>query len=571
MADVPAGDPERRAVRLDAPSENDWSDEECMSTLALQTTNPYYGDRVPSSGRKEDGSSEKRRRSKNASGITTADGALTRAVTSVETVLSTIRTRPVIASFSHPLEHEKTTVETLVDFDGPNDPYRALNWSMKKKVVTTALYGFTTMSATWGSSAYSAGTAQVAHQFGIGMQTATLGTTLFLFAFGIGPLLWAPLSEVYGRKLAVLPPMFIAVCFSFASGAAKDVQTIMITRFFAGFFASAPVTNTGGVLSDLFPSSQRGVAMAAYAMAVVFGPSIGPIVGAAFVVQPHLRWRWTEYFTGILQIVVLVLDIIFLDESYPPRLLVYKARRLRHESGNWALHAKFEEWDVSIGELARKFLIRPFQLLTTPICALMALYASFTYGILYMQLGAIPLIFAEHRGWEQMSSTLPFLALLVGSAIGAGINVYNQLIYNRKASGKVNPELRLPPMMLGSVVFTSGLFITGWTADPSNPWIAPVIGLVLTGLGFFTIFQAALNYLVDTFQEYAASAVAANTFLRSCFAGAFPLIITPLYHNLGIPWGTSIFGFFSLMLIPVPVVFFIFGKRIRMGSKWSRS
>lgn len=361
MADVPAGDPERRAVRLDAPSENDWSDEECMSTLALQTTNPYYGDRVPSSGRKEDGSSEKRRRSKNASGITTADGALTRAVTSVETVLSTIRTRPVIASFSHPLEHEKTTVETLVDFDGPNDPYRALNWSMKKKVVTTALYGFTTMSATWGSSAYSAGTAQVAHQFGIGMQTATLGTTLFLFAFGIGPLLWAPLSEVYGRKLAVLPPMFIAVCFSFASGAAKDVQTIMITRFFAGFFASAPVTNTGGVLSDLFPSSQRGVAMAAYAMAVVFGPSIGPIVGAAFVVQPHLRWRWTEYFTGILQIVVLVLDTIFLDESYPPRLLVYKARRLRHESGNWALHAKFEEWDVSIGELARKVV--PDQLL----------------------------------------------------------------------------------------------------------------------------------------------------------------------------------------------------------------
>lgn len=44
-----------------------------------------------------------------------------------------------------------------------------------------------------------------------------------------------------------------------------------------------------------------------------------------------------------------------------------------------------------------------------------------------------------------------------------------------------------------------------------NPWIAPVIGLVLTGLGFFTIFQAALNYLVDTFQQYAASAVAANS------------------------------------------------------------
>merc|ERR1711939_475747 len=115
----------------------------------------------------------------------------------------------------------------------------------------------------------------------------------------------------------------------------------------------------------------------------------GPIVGAALVVQPSLRWRWTEYLTGIIQLFVLVLDIVFLDESYPPKLLVYKARRLRIQSGNWALHAKFEEWDVSISELAHKFLIRPFQILFTPIAASMCLYASFCYGILYMNLGAI--------------------------------------------------------------------------------------------------------------------------------------------------------------------------------------
>jgi MFS family permease len=148
--------------------------------------------------------------------------------------------------------------------------------------------------------------------------------------------------------------MFVAACFSFGTGAAKDIQTIMITRFFTGFFSSAPVTNTGGVLSDLFPSSQRGIAMATYAMAVVLGPVFGPIVGAALVVQPNLRWRWTQYLTGIIQLFILLLDVIFLDESYPPRLLVYKARRLRHQSGNWALHAKFEEWDVSVSELAKK-------------------------------------------------------------------------------------------------------------------------------------------------------------------------------------------------------------------------
>ena len=66
----------------------------------------------------------------------------------------------------------------------------------------------------------------------------------------------------------------------------------------------------------------------------------GPIISSAVVEQPFLGWHWTEYLTGILQSIVLLIGVIFLDESYPPKLLVYKARRLRHESGNWALHAK---------------------------------------------------------------------------------------------------------------------------------------------------------------------------------------------------------------------------------------
>lgn len=253
---------------------------------------------------------------------------------------------------------------------------------------------------------------------------------------------------------------------------------------------------------------------------------------------------------------------------------MYKARRLRHDSGNWALHAKFEEWDVSIVDMARKFLVRPIQLLLTPICFLVALYASFCYGILYMQLGAIPIIFAEHRGWNSFVATLPFINILVGAILGCGINVYNQILYNKAyhaAGDHPVPERRLLPMMLGSFLFSGGQFLTGWTAGPSTHWIVPCIGLVMLGLGFFLIFQSALNYLVDTFQAYAASAVAANTFLRSCFAGAFPLVVTPMYHNIGVGPGSSITGGFAALLIPVPFVFFTFGKRIRASSKWSKA
>lgn len=507
-------------------------------------------------------------------GASASGVSLNRTVSRRDTILARIRSRQPVPPFSHPLSHQRTSPHELVDFEGPDDPYRPINWPTRKKVTTTLLYGLVTMSATWASSSFSAGTAKVAAEFRVSEEVAILGTTLFLLGFGLGPLLWAPLSEVYGRRAAVLTPMFVALCFSFATATAEDLQTVLITRFFGAFFASAPVTNTGGVLGDLFSPAYRGIAMAGYAMAVVGGPTVGPIVSAAVVQVPYLGWRWTEYLTGILQAFVLLNAVVFIDESYPPVLLVAKARRLRHDSGNWALHAQFEEWDVSIVELGRKFLVRPVQLLCTPICALMALYASFCYGILYMQLGAVPYIFGELRGWNLLVSELPFLAICLGTVTGAAINIVNQLAYNKAyhANGDhAVPEKRLPPMMLGSVLFAAGQFVTAWTAEPEQaPWIAPVLGLYLMGAGFNTIFQAALNYLVDTFQRYAASAVAANTFLRSVMAAGFPLAITPMYRNIGVGPGQSIFAGFATLLIPVPFFFYVFGRRIRARSKWSK-
>ena len=188
-----------------------------------------------------------------------------------DTVLSQIRSRKPVAPFTHPLAAEKTSDAELVEFEGRDDPYRPLNWLAKKKVVTTALYGMTTMGATFASSSYSAGQGKISEQYHISTLVAGLGTALFMVGFGLGPLLWAPLSEVFGRKKAVLPPYFIAACLSFATGVSKDVESIMIARFWTGFFASAPVTNTGGVLADLYTPDKRGIAMAGYAMAVVIG------------------------------------------------------------------------------------------------------------------------------------------------------------------------------------------------------------------------------------------------------------------------------------------------------------
>ena len=125
-------------------------------------------------------------------------------------------------------------------------------------------------------------------------------------------------------------------------------------------------------------------------------------------------------------------------------------------------------------------------------------------------------------------------------------------------------------MMLGGIINVAGLFLFAWTSRPSVHWIAPCIGAVLQGFGFFSIFQGSVTYMGDTFQMYAASALAANTLLRTVFAGAFPLFTKQMFDRLGVEWAVSLLGFFSLAMVPIPFVFRAFGKNIRAAGKWSK-
>lgn len=216
-------------------------------------------------------------------------------------------------------------------------------------------------------------------------------------------------------------------------------------------------------------------------------------------------------------------------------------------------------------------------MLATPICFSVALYASFIFGVIYATLAAFPVIYEEGRGWDKLTGSFPFLAMMIGILIGALPVMFNQLYYNRKLAeagghkGQVVPEARLLGMMFGSGFFAVGLFITGWTADAQYPWIASFIGITCFAFGYFSIFQSALNYLVDAFGEYGASAIAANTFLRSILTAVFPLFIQAMYHRLGVGWATSVFAFFATLLIPIPFVLWFFGERLRARDKYSVS
>ncbi|KAH8881140.1 putative MFS multidrug transporter [Thozetella sp. PMI_491] len=477
-----------------------------------------------------------------------------------DSVLSRMRLRNPQRPFTHPLGQEKTGIDAIVDFDGSDDPYHPMNWPARKKIATVLLYGLTATGASFNSAVFSSASAQVASEFNVSTIVTSLATSLILLGFALGPLVWGPLSELYGRKWVVLLPYFVSAGLAFGCGASADIQTILAMRFFQGVFGSSVITTTSGVLSDIYAPKERGTALIIYSMSVVGGPLLAPIVGSA-ITTSYLGWRWTMYIVGILQLFTAMLATLMLDESYAPILLLQKARQLRFETGNWALHAKHEEWKFSLLELGRKYLVRPFLLLADPICFLMSFYASFVYGLLFGSLSAIPIVFEGKRGWSPVVGSLPFIALLLGCVLGLAGNTVNSRMYSRAVDsngGRSVPEARLYPMMVGSFSLAIGLFIFGWTGGLDIIWVVPCIGILLIGGGFYPIFQASLNY----------APVAAVTFMRSIFGAAFPLFMA---NKLGIAWGLSVLGFIGVLMLPVPFLFFFFGKQIRARGNFSKA
>lgn len=165
---------------------------------------------------------------------------------------------------------------------------------------------------------------------------------------------------------------------------AKDSQTVFIGRFFAGFFGACPLTCVGAVFADMFSNRQRGMAITVFSMTVFSGPLLAPFIGG-FITSSYLGWRWTEYITAIMGFLGLGLSLIFLEETYPPVILVNKAADIRRRTLNWGVHAKQEEIEIDLRELVEKNLSRPMRMLfSEPIVLLISIYMAFIYGLLYL-------------------------------------------------------------------------------------------------------------------------------------------------------------------------------------------
>lgn len=142
-----------------------------------------------------------------------------------------------------------------------HDPRNPLLYPAATKWAIAILVGLHTLTVSFVSSAYTGGAEGVMRDFHVNEVIFTLGLSLFVLGFALGPLLWAPFSELYGRQPIFIITFGALAAFTAGAAGSQNIATLVILRFFAGAFGSSPLVNAGGVLADLFNARQRGMAM----------------------------------------------------------------------------------------------------------------------------------------------------------------------------------------------------------------------------------------------------------------------------------------------------------------------
>ncbi|KAF8958850.1 major facilitator superfamily domain-containing protein [Flammula alnicola] len=465
----------------------------------------------------------------------------------------------------------------LVHFD-TDDPANPYLWSRAKRWYLTIASGVLVLNATFASSAPSGIIAQLTKEFHMSEIVAILTLSLFVTGYCVGPILWAPLSERYGRRPIFLISFFLYVCTQLGSALARNTASVLVFRFLGGTFAACPLSNSGALISDIWDAETRGKALALFAVMPFAGPSLGPAV-AGFIGE-NTDWRWVFWLLTIFSGACWVMILLTMPETYSPIILVYKARKIRQATGDNRYYAALERDNPRPSQLFNKVLARPFQVLFhEPMLIAMTAYLSFAYGCLYLMFEAYPIVFTIPHHLSPGIAGLTFVPIAVGGTIAVilYVSIFNPR-YEREAKkcapDPVPPEFRLEMALIAGPVFAISFFWFGWTSFPSVSLWAPLMSGVPVGFSISWIFLSLFNYIIDAYLSVAASAIAASIICRSLAGAAFPLFASNMYDKLGPRWASSLLGFFAVALIPIPFVLINlnitrYGPTLRRKSKFA--
>ncbi|KAI0154720.1 major facilitator superfamily transporter [Xylariaceae sp. FL1272] len=474
-------------------------------------------------------------------------------VTQVQTATS------IGSSASRPTDFE-------IDFDENDNPR---GWPFWQRAWNLFVISFATWTVVLYSTSYTSSIPGIQKEFNVSdSTTTTLGVTTYLLGLAFGNLLFAPMSELQGRKPVYVVCMTVFTLLIIPSALATSLAEILVVRFFGALFGAATIATAAGSVVDISTDENRALVLSVWSIAPLNGPVTGPVIGG-FVYQ-YLGWRWDSWLVLILAGAATI-ALVTTKETYAPEILKEKAAKMRKETDDerW-----WSRYDVKLSpiELLKVNLTRPFVLFfTEPILWFFNLWISIIYGILYLCFVAYPIVFTEHRGWGPGLTGLSFTGIGIGTTICIVTEKLWRKIINAHpvdpVTGRRPPEATARVLVIGAILTPIGQLIFAWTCLPvTYHWAIPIAFGIPFGLGNALSFIYGSNYISGAYGIYAASALAGNAFTRSIFGGFLPLAGPKLYSSLSPQWAGTLLGLLEVALIPIPFVFWRYGDKIRAKS-----
>jgi len=439
----------------------------------------------------------------------------------------------------------------LVDWS-PDDPERPMNWPSRTIWANLAIISFFRLLTPLASSMIAPATALVLHDFHSADQSlGSFVVSIFVLGYALGPLAWAPLSEIYGRLPVYHISNILFTCWNIGCALAPNLPSLLVFRLLAGMAGSCPVTVGSGSITDCIPKERRGKATAIFTVGPLLGPVLGPVIGG-FLSEAR-GWRSVFWFIAIASAICALISFLVQRETYEPVLLERRAKRLRAVSGNSNIHHRRSAALPRSAVFSRAILRPLVMLVKSPIVLLTSFYVGLVYGYSYLLFTSFSALFTHTHGFSASTVGLTYLGFGCGCAIGLLIvgTVSDKMTRHAAAGVDWKPEARLRPLIPGSLIVPIGLLWYGWSAQARLHWIMPIIGSALVGLGTVAVVMPVQTYLIDAFPLHAASVSAANTIFRSLLGAFLPLIGPRMYATLGQGWGNTLLAVVAVVFTPL--------------------
>jgi MFS transporter, DHA1 family, multidrug resistance protein len=252
----------------------------------------------------------------------------------------------------------------LVDWYTTDDPENPQNWSSMRKAGATSIIVFYTFVAYCASAIYTSSVPGIMERFDVGPTKASLLLSMYVLGYGIGPLLFSPISEIplIGRNWPYITSFALFTILAVPTALADSWGSLMALRFITGFMSSPALATGGASMGDLYSILKLPYALTAWTAAAFSAPALGPVLSGFAVMNENWRWSLWEilWMAGPMFIVM----FLFLPETSAGYILLYRARRLRKLTGNPNLKSQSEitQAGMSFSAILWDQLIKPIEI-----------------------------------------------------------------------------------------------------------------------------------------------------------------------------------------------------------------